>query len=782
MGCEVIKRSRDRFLLTAMGKETYKILCDICDLVLLKKKIYSQLCELLTQYFIKPKATFEERIQFYKITQTTSESVNKWYLGMKSLASNCNFGVNLNIVLKDKFVCGLLRGPIQDRACKEDEFETLLELLQIALKKEAVSIRVTAVNRVKVEPNCPWSGKSKHGVYPAKQASRHQALEKSAKLCYAYGKDNNKFIICKYRSYACKLCKQILIRNSLIVSKNDDLPIFNMLIINMLSLSKDDIAKPILCYIFVNDIPLEIEVDTGAGVFAISYDIYLQHFANCEIQVAIRYSDNYIDSKLVVIQGDNNKPLLSRDLISKLKLKLNMNKLDSMKATEDLELNKLLDTFKKLFTPGLVPFAFKEKMEEELDKLEKLGVIRKIDTSEWGTTLVPALKKDGFIRVCADYKSTVNKYLKDVRFPLLRTRELFAVLQGGESFTHLDFSQAYNQLVLEEDTQNLLAWNIQRGLYAVQRLLFGTKPACSIFQRIVDTTLKGVPGTINFLDDVVVTGRTRLEHLKNLEVFTRLSKVGFKLQLSKCRFFQAEIKYLGYKISNKGLRKDESKVEAMVNTSEPRDVSQLRTFLCLVIYYGKFVHNLANQLKPLFRLLEKNSKFVWSQDCQVAFRRAKELIALNIILVHFNPQLPYMCFASSSATKGQANTVEQENYPLDRVHLDFLGSTNGKMYLLLTNLYSKSPEVYYMSSTTAEATIDKLRETFSRFGLPNNIVTDNGTQFTASEFAEFCQINSIQHVTNGTAKNAVKSFKQGFYKLAKHPRTRNDSIETLINR
>ncbi|KAF2890776.1 hypothetical protein ILUMI_15397 [Ignelater luminosus] len=135
-------------LLVVIGKETFKILRNICVPVLPKEKTYSQLCELSTQYFIKPKATFEELIELYNATQTTNESVNEWYVRIKSLASNCNLGVNLNIILQDKFVCGLLCGPIQDRVCGEDKCETLLELLQIALKKEAASIRVTAVNRV----------------------------------------------------------------------------------------------------------------------------------------------------------------------------------------------------------------------------------------------------------------------------------------------------------------------------------------------------------------------------------------------------------------------------------------------------------------------------------------------------------------------------------------------------------------------------------------------------------------------------------------------------------
>ncbi|XP_045482842.1 uncharacterized protein K02A2.6-like [Harmonia axyridis] len=147
------------------------------------------------------------------------------------------------------------------------------------------------------------------------------------------------------------------------------------------------------------------------------------------------------------------------------------------------------------------------------------------------------MKDGGDIRLCADYKVTVNRYLKDVKHPLPRINELFSQLHG-EFFTKLDFAYAYNQLEFEESTRYLLTWSTHRGIYAVNRLHFGTKPACSIFQKTVEKVLQGVNGTVIFLDDIVVTGKSCKDHLHNLsEVFYRLSKAGFKLNLKKCRFF-----------------------------------------------------------------------------------------------------------------------------------------------------------------------------------------------------------------------------------------------------
>ncbi|XP_043472426.1 uncharacterized protein K02A2.6-like [Leptopilina heterotoma] len=175
------------------------------------------------------------------------------------------------------------------------------------------------------------------------------------------------------------------------------------------------------------------------------------------------------------------------------------------------KVNKLLEEYKELFNnelgeyngeiidlkikegvkpifmkPRPIAFAFKCTVESELDRLEKLKVITKVDNAEWGTPLVPILKPDGKIRVGADYKMTVNKALEDIKYLLPRIDELFATLQGGEHFTILDLSRAYNQLKVSETTRLLLAWSIHRGIYAMNRFPFGTKPAVAIFQRIMD--------------------------------------------------------------------------------------------------------------------------------------------------------------------------------------------------------------------------------------------------------------------------------------------------------
>jgi len=92
---------------------------------------------------------------------------------------------------------------------------------------------------------------------------------------------------------------------------------------------------------------------------------------------------------------------------------------------------------------------WKSKVEQMIRKLVDQGMLEQVDSSDWGTPLVPILKPNGELRVCAVYKVTINKYLNEFRYPHPRIDEIFAALQGGQRFTKLDLSLAYNQLLLD---------------------------------------------------------------------------------------------------------------------------------------------------------------------------------------------------------------------------------------------------------------------------------------------------------------------------------------------
>ena len=110
------------------------------------------------------------------------------------------------------------------------------------------------------------------------------------------------------------------------------------------------------------------------------------------------------------------------------------------------------DASPKFFRPRSVPFAIRDAVGAEIDRLEKMGILEKVDHSDWATPIVPVPKKDGKFQICDDYKVTINPALDIDQHPLPRPEEIFATLAGGQKFTTLDLSQAYQQVLLEESS------------------------------------------------------------------------------------------------------------------------------------------------------------------------------------------------------------------------------------------------------------------------------------------------------------------------------------------
>ena len=304
----------------------------------------------------------------------------------------------------------------------------------------------------------------------------------------------------------------------------------------------------------------------------------------------------------------------------------------------------------KFFKPRPVPFAIKDAIGQELYRLEKQGIIKKVNSSNWAAPIVAVPKKDGRFRLCGDYKVTINQALIIDQYPLPKPEDLFATLANGTVFSKLDLSQAYLQLQLDEASMPYTTVNTHQGLYQYTRLPFGVASAPAIFQRLMDTILQGISGVICYLDDILITGTTEDDHLHTLGiVLERLEDHGFRLKMSKCNFLAKSVKYLGHRIDQHGIQALPSKVEAITNAPEPKNVPELRSFLGLLNYYGKFIPNLSSILHPLNQLLKDKQKWEWSKGCAQAFKTAKDQLTSARVLTHYDPNLLIALAADASA-------------------------------------------------------------------------------------------------------------------------------------
>ena len=262
---------------------------------------------------------------------------------------------------------------------------------------------------------------------------------------------------------------------------------------------------------------------------------------------------------------------------------------------------------------------------------------------------MPVVKTDGNIRICGDYKVTLNQNVKVDTYPLPQIEDLLAQLAGGKTFSKLDMSHAYQQIELDENCKEMTTINTHKGLFVYNRLPFGISSSPGIFQRTMDNLIQGLPGVVGYLDDILVTGSTNEEHAQNLEaVLGRFAEAGVRLRKEKCVFSVPEVVYLGYQINADGLHPVEDKVQAILNAPQPTNVTELKAYLGLLNYYGRFLPSVSQVLAPLHWLLRKTAQWKWSTTEEAAFQKSKQLLLSSNVLVHYDSNKPLIMSCDAS--------------------------------------------------------------------------------------------------------------------------------------
>ncbi|XP_049283851.1 uncharacterized protein K02A2.6-like [Anopheles funestus] len=297
-----------------------------------------------------------------------------------------------------------------------------------------------------------------------------------------------------------------------------------------------------------------------------------------------------------------------------------------------------------------VAYAVLESVDKELDRLEKLKIISPVDYSEWAAPIVIVRKSNGNLRICGDYSTGLNAALLPYEYPLPLPDDIFAKLAGCKLFSKIDLSDAFLQVEIDSQYRSLLTINTHRGLYHYNRLPPGIKIAPAAFQQLIDTMLAGLSGSSGYMDDVVVGGKTEEEHDENLErLLRRIQEYGFTVRAEKCAFRTDQIEYLGFIIDRQGLRPNPTKIEVIKNLPTPTNISEVRSFLGAINYYGKFLPRMRDLRYPLDKLLTNSNDFVWSAECETAFKNFKALLCSPLFLTHYDPNAEIIVAADASS-------------------------------------------------------------------------------------------------------------------------------------
>jgi len=322
-------------------------------------------------------------------------------------------------------------------------------------------------------------------------------------------------------------------------------------------------------------------------------------------------------------------------------------------GTMDGEVKIVLDDKVEPFVqsvPRRVAAARRQPLQEELSRMEALGVIEKIESpTEWCSPCIVVPKKTGKIRVCIDF-TKLNRAVKREFHPLPNSEETLSELANSKVFSKLDANCGYWQMKLHVESQKLTTFITPFGRFFCKRLPFGISSAPEIFQREMQKILMGLDGIVCQMDDILVHGATEAEHNERLiQVLNRLKTAGVTLNESKCEFSKSEVKFLGHVINSKGIHADPDKTKAIINFPTPNNKKELRRFFGIVNYLGKFSPAIASKTSCLRQLLGKDCDWIWGIDQATEFKEIKRILASTPVLTPYNLSLETMIRSDSSA-------------------------------------------------------------------------------------------------------------------------------------
>lgn len=289
------------------------------------------------------------------------------------------------------------------------------------------------------------------------------------------------------------------------------------------------------------------------------------------------------------------------------------------------------------------PESTKKHINEEIKEMYRQGII-KPSKSPWNAPVLCIPKKtldaegNKKYRIVVDFRA-LNLITKPFVYPIPLIDEILDNLGDSVYFSTLDLKSGFYQVPIHPRDAAKTAFSTPLGHFEFTRMPMGLRNSPSTFQKLMNTILYELEDVkaIVYLDDIIIFGKTIEEHNKNLcIVLEALRRHNLKVEPTKCQILKREIKFLGHTVDEKGIRPTTDNISTIREMAVPTTVKGVRSFLGTVNFYGKFIPQIAHTRKPLNNLLKKNTKFVWTEDCQTAFEKLKNFLTSESLLVRPN--------------------------------------------------------------------------------------------------------------------------------------------------
>jgi len=263
-------------------------------------------------------------------------------------------------------------------------------------------------------------------------------------------------------------------------------------------------------------------------------------------------------------------------------------------------------------------------------------------SAPWAAPILFALKGDGSLRFCVDYRK-LNAITKKDQYPLPLIDETLARIAKARIFTKIDIRQAFHRIRISPEAEDLTTFRTRYGAYKFKVLPFGLTNGPATFQRYINNTLMGYLDEFcsAYMDDILIFSETLEEHEIHVKrVLERLCEAGLQADLKKCEFHVTKTTFLGFVISTDGIRPDPRKLEAVRCWERPTTVKQVQSFLGFCNFYRRFVREYGRIARPLTNLTKKGVPFAWTEECQHAFEELKARLLEEPVLAHFHHDRP----------------------------------------------------------------------------------------------------------------------------------------------
>ena len=360
-------------LLSVMGPRTFKLLRNLLTPAKPGEKSYTELVEVLTDHFSLKQSEIVQRSKFYSCSRKPGENISSYVAELRALAEHCNFGETLNVMIRDRLVCGINDDSIQKRLLTEGDKLSLTKAISIAQSYETEEKDATEL--------LPQDANSQpvYRVHPA------PATGAPSKKCYRCAKAGHGPSACRFKKESCHNCNKVghikcactappkgtPVRNVQLVSESDttntnsttavgqEYPLFTV------TASQ---TPPIVIPVKINDKQIQMELDTGAAVSLVSEGTYKLHWPEQQLQqssdklkmysgeyldilgsadVTVEYGEQQVMLPLVVVKG-GGPSLFGRNWLEKVKLNW-----PAIHQVQESALNSILAEHQAIFQEGL---------------------------------------------------------------------------------------------------------------------------------------------------------------------------------------------------------------------------------------------------------------------------------------------------------------------------------------------------------------------------------------------------------------------------------------------